>query len=53
MSRENADAADRLERERLRRVPEYRPSFDRMYLDLLAIADAEARTQDDKKRESA
>lgn len=53
MSRENHDAADRLERERLRRVPEFRPSFDRMYLDLLAIADAEFRTHDEEKRETA
>lgn len=53
MSRENDDAADRLERERLHRVPEYRPAFDRTYLDLLAITEAEARTRDEEKRETA
>lgn len=52
MSRENHDAADRLERERLAVVREYRPAFSREYLDLLAITDHEIR-QDDKTRESA
>lgn len=53
MSRENDDAADRLERERLARVREYRPAFNRDYLDLLAIADAHIRAQDEQEERTA
>lgn len=51
----NNDTADRLERERYARVVrEFHAAFDRDYLDLKAIADAELRTQDEHEgRESA
>lgn len=53
MSRENDAAADHLERERLRRVPQYRPAFSRDYLDLLDLADAQIRTEDETEERSA
>lgn len=43
-----------LEAERYgRAVPEFRPAFSRDYLDLLALADADIRARDDKKRDTA
>lgn len=47
--------ADDLEAERYRHVVrEHHPQFDRGYLDLCAIADAQIRTQDNNEgRESA
>lgn len=45
---------DRLEAERYAHVVrEYRPVFSRDYLDLLAIADAEIRTEDATERHTA
>lgn len=43
-----------LEAERFSRpVPEFRPAFSRDYLDLLAIADAHIRAQDEQEERSA
>lgn len=50
----NEEQARRLEAERYGRpVREHRPAFSRDYLDLLAIADALIRGEDDRERDSA